>query len=108
MHAAFGPQIVQRYYQGQQAHAARFLQKMLDPSADCKTELRLCDMFLEARALAHMQRRSIGRVIFELTYGLPVEEHFKEVRAYFIDRVCSNDPSSAVQSHERHHPACFS
>ncbi|EJD49813.1 cytochrome P450 [Auricularia subglabra TFB-10046 SS5] len=59
---AFGPQAVKGYYSLQQMYAARFIKKMLEcPEADCETEVR----------------DAMGKSIFAVSYGLPIEEHYE-------------------------------
>lgn len=60
--SAFGPQAVKHYHPIHELNVAKFLQRILDPAADCASELRL----------------AIGKIMFEITYRLPVEKHFDE------------------------------
>ncbi|EJD49818.1 cytochrome P450 [Auricularia subglabra TFB-10046 SS5] len=60
--SAFGPQAVKHYHPIHELNVAKFLQRMLDPSADCAKELRF----------------AIGKIMFEITYRLPIEQHFDE------------------------------
>ncbi|EJD49809.1 cytochrome P450 [Auricularia subglabra TFB-10046 SS5] len=61
---AFGPQAVKGYYGIQQMYAAGFIKKMLEcPEADCQQELQ----------------DAMGKSIFAVTYGLPIEEHYEKL-----------------------------
>ncbi|EJD49819.1 O-methylsterigmatocystin oxidoreductase [Auricularia subglabra TFB-10046 SS5] len=61
-YSAFGPQAVKNYHPIHELHVAQFVKRVLDPAADCVAEVRL----------------AIGKIMFAVTYGLPVEDYFDE------------------------------
>lgn len=61
--SAFGPQAVKAYYGIQRMYAARFIKSMFEhPEADCLQQLG----------------DAMGKGIFAVTYGLPIEEHYEK------------------------------
>lgn len=63
-HSAFGPQAVKNYHPIHELHVAKLIKRLVDPSSDCVAEVRL----------------AIGKIIFAITYGLPIDKHFDEFR----------------------------